>query len=70
MKRISQISLIQPLMKQPLFNASEAKALGCSSALLCYYVKKGILERIDHGVYRNKDANIDVDVRYEDLVLA
>lgn len=70
MNRISQISLIQPLMKRALFNASEAKALGCSSALLGYYVKKGILERIDHGVYRSKDSKIDVDVRYEDLVLA
>jgi predicted transcriptional regulator of viral defense system len=54
----------------PLFKAAEAQALGCGSALLGYYLKKGLIERLDRGVYRGKNTTLDVEIQYEDLVLA
>ncbi|MFW7377485.1 MAG: type IV toxin-antitoxin system AbiEi family antitoxin domain-containing protein [Oligoflexus sp.] len=39
-------------------------------SVLSYYVKKGILERIDRGVYRARDTDIDIDFMWEDLILA
>jgi len=69
MKTISQFNKLKPLLKKSLFKASEARELGVSSSLLSYYVQKGRIERVDRGIYRRVDAPLDVDFRYEDLVL-
>lgn len=37
-------------------------------AMLSYYEKKGLLERIGHGLYRNKQVAFDVTFEWEDLV--
>lgn len=70
MKPITHIQRINPLLERPLFHAKEARTLGCTTALLAYYVKKGIIERIDRGVYRGTNSKIDVDFMHEDLILA
>lgn len=66
---MDEIKKLGKLLKKPLFQAKEAREVGVSASLLSYYVKKGLLERIDRGVYRGKESELDVDFRWEDLVL-
>ena len=40
-----------------------------SYSLLSYYTKKGLIERIDRGIYRGKEAILNVDFQWEDLIL-
>ncbi len=69
MKGNKQFQQLKPLLDKSLFKASEANELGVSSSLLSYYVKTGLIERIDRGIYRGIDRELDVDFRYENLVL-
>ena len=61
---------IAPLLTLTSFTSKEARELGVSAALLSYYVQRGDLERIGHGVYRCIDAPTISDFRWEDLVHA
>lgn len=59
------------LLKEKIsFTSKYAKKLGISSALLSYYVKKGELERIGHGVYKGINAPTTNIFRWEDIILA
>lgn len=69
MKSIEKFKKLRNLLKQPVFRATEAKNAGVSPSLLSYYAKIGLLERVDRGVYRGKEAPLDVDFQWEDLVL-
>jgi hypothetical protein len=42
------------------FSASEAKCLGCSSALLSYHEKKGNIRRLGRGVFAFPDDELDM----------
>ena len=48
--------------------AKEAKKAGVSPSLINYYIKKGDIERISHGVYKSSLLELDVDFQWEDLV--
>ena len=43
--------IISKLKQKPSFTTQEAKSLGISSRMLSYYIEKGEIERISHGVY-------------------
>src|SRR3989344_9397476 len=58
------------LFKQPLIKASEAREAGIHPAMLSYYRKKGILERVERGLYRNTKVPLNIDFMWEDLYLA
>ena len=60
---------LKPLLKKSFFKAGEARKLGISPSLISYYVQKGLIEKIDRGIYRSANQVLDVDFRYEDLVL-
>ena len=60
---------LKPLLKKSFFKAGEARKLGISPSLISYYVQKGLIEKIDRGIYRSANQELDVDFRYEDLVL-
>ncbi len=63
------IHKIQKLLKQPSFNASEARALGVSSSLLNYYVKQGKLEKISRGIFCGTSSiRKVVPFEWEDLI--
>jgi predicted transcriptional regulator of viral defense system len=70
MKTHDHFEKIQPLLAQPLFRSAEARERGVSAALLSYYARKGLIEKLQRGVYRGKTTALDVDFKYEDLVLA
>ncbi len=56
-------------MKKPLFHAWEAEQKGVHASLLSYYANKGLIERLDHGIYRSKEAVLNVGFQWEDLIL-
>jgi len=56
------------LLKLPLIRSEDARAAGIHPAMLSYYEKKGILERIGRGLYRNKQVELDVTFEWEELV--
>ena len=66
---MSNTAAIHQLMSKPVFNASEARRLGIYPSLLQFYIKKNLFERIGRGVYRSLSASLDVDFKWEDLVL-
>ncbi len=69
MAKINKFNQLTELLKHPIFSTSEAREAGVSSSLLSYYVRQGLLERVDRGVYRGRDSILDVDFRWEDLIL-
>src|SRR4051812_10895878 len=58
----------ETLLKTHLIRASDAREAGIHPAMLAYWTKKGILERIDRGLYRNKQVHAEITFQWEDLV--
>ncbi|MDM8567055.1 type IV toxin-antitoxin system AbiEi family antitoxin domain-containing protein [Candidatus Halobeggiatoa sp. HSG11] len=69
MNKFKKFNSLKELIKKPIFRASEAREVGVSSSLLCYYVQQGLIERVDRGVYRGIEPVLDVDFRWEDIIL-
>ena len=46
MKQITDKKL-KKLLKKPLFHASEARAMGIHPGLLSYYIKQGLIEKLE-----------------------
>jgi predicted transcriptional regulator of viral defense system len=61
---------LTPLREKAIFTANEARKLGASTSVLAYYVKLGLLERVERGIYRNPSSHAEVDLRWEELVVA
>lgn len=51
-----------------VFTTAQAEKLGVSRATIAYYAKKGLIERISRGLYRNPQAHTKVPPQWEDLV--
>lgn len=69
MRKSKYQDLIAPLLKKPIFNASEARSRGIPSRMLAYYCQKGVIERVSRGVYRVLEASSGVNWDLEELVL-
>lgn len=61
---------LQNLLKKPFFTGREAKDCGINSSRLTYYVKKGVIERVSRGVYRNPHVKNDAPLEWQDLLEA
>jgi predicted transcriptional regulator of viral defense system len=59
---------LKALLEKPYFTGREAKEYGINSNRLTYYVKKGVLERIARGVYRNPSIENDAPMEWQDLL--
>ena len=66
---MKEFNKLKPLLKKPLFHAREAKQKGVHVSLLSYYTKKGLIEKLDRGIYRGKKAVLNVAFQWEDLIL-
>lgn len=66
MKEFKKLKL---LLRKPLFYAWEAEKKGVHASLLGYYTKKGLIEKLDRGIYRGKESTMNVDFQWEDLIL-
>ena len=65
----SSLTKIKRLLRKASFTASEARELGVSASLLSYYVNKGEIERLSHGVYQGTGPERkEVPFEWEDLV--
>lgn len=69
MRKSKYHALLDLLLKEPIFKASDARTRGIPSRMLAYYCQKGIIERVNRGLYRVVDASSGVDLTLEDLVL-
>ena len=54
-------------MKMPSFTTKIAKECGVDPHMLPYYVKIGILERVERGIYRNPKFENSAPFRWHDL---
>jgi predicted transcriptional regulator of viral defense system len=70
MRPKSCLQALTPLLNKPYFTASEARAIGVSSAVLSHYVKAGQLKRIRRGVYQGVNYQNSDSFRWSDLVEA
>lgn len=65
----SPLTKIKRLLHKASFTASEARELGVSASLLSYYVNKGDIERLSHGVYQGTATERkEVPFEWEDLI--
>lgn len=69
MKQSKYQHLLAPLLKKPLFKASEARSRGIPSRMLAYFCEKGLIERVGHGLYRVVEVSTGVSLDFEELVL-
>ena len=58
---------LSKLLKKPSFTSKQAKTYGIQANSLAYYAKKGLLERVSHGVYRNPKVRSSVSFEWQDL---
>lgn len=64
------LEALAPLLRQPFFTSGQARAIGVSSSVLCYYVNAGKLKRIRRGVYQGTEHQNPSSLRWEDLIQA
>jgi predicted transcriptional regulator of viral defense system len=69
MKRSKYQHLLDPLLKEPIFKAGEARARGIPSRMLAHFCRKGLIERIGRGLYRVVEASSGISLDFEELVL-
>lgn len=69
MRESKYSTLLQPLLKKPLFKATECRKLGIPSRMLAYFCQKGMIERTSRGIYRVMDASSGISPDLEDLIL-
>ncbi len=69
MKQSKYQHLLAPLLKEPIFKASDARSRGIPSRMLAHFCQKGVIERVGRGLYRVVDASSGINLDFEELVL-
>lgn len=69
MKQSKYQSLLDPLLKEPIFRASEARSRGIPARMLAHFCQKGLIERVGRGLYRVVGASSGINFDFEGLVL-
>ena len=64
------LSLLEPLLKKPAFTCAEAKKIGVPKHALAYFERRGDIERIGRGIYRDPGYESEAEITLEDLALA
>lgn len=58
---------IEELLERPLVSSKDLRENGHNPSLISYYEKKGVVDRVAHGLYKNTTHPPDVDFQWEDL---
>ncbi len=69
MKQSKYEHLLAPLLKMPIFKATEARSMGIPTRMLAHFCQKGLIERVGRGLYRVAEASSGVSLDFEELVL-
>lgn len=69
MKQSKYQSLLDQLLKEPIFKASDARSKGIPSRMLTHFCQKGLIERVGRGLYRVAEASSGINLDFEELVL-
>lgn len=69
MRKSKYASQLADLLQMPMFKASDASMRKIPSRMLSYFCKIGTIERLARGVYRVAEADSDIGIDLEDLVL-
>jgi predicted transcriptional regulator of viral defense system len=69
MKQSKYQHLLDPLLKEPMFKASDARSRGIPPRMLAHFCQKGVIERVGRGLYRVAEASSGVNLDFEELVL-
>lgn len=69
MKRSKYQDLLDPLLKEPIFKASDARSKGIPTRMLAHFCQQGVIERVGRGLYRVVGAFSGIDLDFEELVL-
>ena len=67
MRKTKYFRTLEYLLKMPSFTAEVAARKGMPSHALSYYCKRGVIERVAHGLYR--PVYTKGDTQWEDLIL-
>lgn len=70
MRPQTAINLLTPLLGKHCFSATEARALGVRSEMLSYYQKRGIIKRLQRGLYQSTQPNLPSSFLWDDLIEA
>jgi predicted transcriptional regulator of viral defense system len=57
------------LLKKPLFKTNDALSYGIPPRMLAHFCQKGMIERVNRGLYRVPEALSGMDLDFEELVL-
>ncbi|HHY0669720.1 TPA: type IV toxin-antitoxin system AbiEi family antitoxin domain-containing protein [Legionella pneumophila] len=68
MKTHNKLANIESLLEKPVFTSKEASELGMSPSLLCYYIKKDLIQRVNKGLYQAVSVKKEFDFKWEDLI--
>ena len=69
MRKSKYFHSLAQLLKMDSFTAKDAAGKGMPSYELSYYCKRGIIERVAHGLYCPTHGKAHADAQWEDLVL-
>lgn len=69
MRQSKYFHQLAQLLKMPFFTAEDASRKGMPSYELSYYCKRGVIERVSHGLYRPAHGESKTDAQWESLVL-
>ena len=58
------------IKKNKLFTLAQARKSGIYPNLIAYYQKRGLLERVGWGLYKNTSVKLNIPSQWEDLVYA
>ncbi|HAT1597057.1 TPA: hypothetical protein I8Y58_002294 [Legionella pneumophila] len=68
MKTHTKLANIESLLEKPVFTSKEASELGMPPSLLCYYIKKDLIQRVNKGLYQAVSVKKEFDFKWEDLI--
>lgn len=69
-KKSKYYQAILPLLRKPAFSIAEALQIGIPRHALSYFEKKGMIERIAKGTYRDPGYEEQAEITLEDLAIA
>jgi len=69
MTKSKYLHKLKELSKKPVFSSKEGREVGIPARMLAYFCSKGLVERVNRGIYKVKNIQLEEDFEWEDLTL-